>query len=287
MSKRHSLILCFTLVIHALCTAQGLRPSVRIKVLPPGQKKQFDLYLLIGQSNMAGRGYPEPEDTTADKRVLCLNKSGEWEEAKEPIHFDKPIAGVGPGLAFGKAMIRNSKNSIGLVPCAVGGSGIQYWEPGAFYPATKTKPYNDAIARVKVAMRHGILKGVIWNQGEADANAEKSAAYAANLKTLIYNLRADLGMPDMPFVAAQLPNFQIYKVDKQGKPATNYDAIKVNAAIAQLKETILNYDFVTSENTQDRGDQLHYNAASARLMGERYASSMKNLLKKAASYKPQ
>jgi len=86
---------------------------------------RFCLYLLIGQSNMAGRGEVEPEDRVAHPRVLALDRENRWAPAVEPIHFDKPIAGVGPGRAFGVAMAeRDPSVRIGLIPCAAGGSPI-------------------------------------------------------------------------------------------------------------------------------------------------------------------
>ncbi|GAA4778362.1 hypothetical protein GCM10023231_01140 [Olivibacter ginsenosidimutans] len=68
---------------------------------------------------MAGRGYPEAVDTIAHASVLRLNQESEWEEAKDPLHFDKPVAGVGPGFEFGKAMADADTSAvIGLIPCA-------------------------------------------------------------------------------------------------------------------------------------------------------------------------
>ena len=89
------------------------------------------LYLLIGQSNMAGRGRVVAEDKTPHPRVFVLDKADEWAPAVDPLHFDKPFAGVGPGLAFGKAMAEADPEArIGLVPCAAGGSPISVWRAG-------------------------------------------------------------------------------------------------------------------------------------------------------------
>src|SRR5690348_16838983 len=64
-----------------------------------------EIYLLMGQSNMAGRGKVEAEDQPNDPRLLVFDRDGKWATAAEPLHWDKPkIAGVGPGLAFAKAM---------------------------------------------------------------------------------------------------------------------------------------------------------------------------------------
>ncbi|MFC1509000.1 sialate O-acetylesterase, partial [Candidatus Omnitrophota bacterium] len=54
-------------------------------------KEQFHLYLLIGQSNMAGRGEVGDQDRQSHPRVFTLNKDNIWIPAADPIHFDKPI----------------------------------------------------------------------------------------------------------------------------------------------------------------------------------------------------
>ena len=81
---------------------------------------QFHLYLLIGQSNMAGRGSVDAESKAAHPRVLMFDNNREWVPATDPLHFDKAVAGVDPGLAFGKQMAEeDSKVLIGIIPCAV------------------------------------------------------------------------------------------------------------------------------------------------------------------------
>jgi len=273
------LLLWSLLLIFMQVEAQRVRPKERKIVQPPANKTKFHLFLLVGQSNMAGRGYTEAVDTLVHPHVLRFNKDGEWEEAKDPLHFDKPIAGVGPGLAFGKAMAdADTSVIIGLIPCAVGGSGIDYWQEGAYYPATKTHPYDDALLRAKKAMQTGTLTGIIWHQGEADSKPASCLVYEAKLKALIATFRKDLGKPMLPFVAGQLPDFQIYKQDSVGHKTINRSAIKVNEAIAAVKESVRNYGFVKANNTQHRGDVLHFSAASARLMGRRYAKEMMDIV---------
>src|SRR5689334_2300859 len=68
-------------------------------VLPA--KENFYIFLLAGQSNMAGRGFVEGEDTVSSPRVLALNKNNEWVYAKEPLHYYEPgRTGLDCGLAF-------------------------------------------------------------------------------------------------------------------------------------------------------------------------------------------
>ncbi len=100
--------------------------------------RQYHLYLLIGQSNMAGRGELDEESRQAHPRVFMLNREGVWVPATDPVHFDKSIAGVGPALSFGKAMAMASPRAkIGLVPGAVGGTSITLWAPGRQDPVTR------------------------------------------------------------------------------------------------------------------------------------------------------
>ena len=248
--------------------AQSVQPRQRVVVAPPVRKEKFQLYLLIGQSNMAGRGAVEAQDTVPNSHVLRLNPAGQWEVAKDPLHFDKPVAGVGPGLAFGRAMAaRDTSVFIGLIPCAVGGSGIDTWVPGAYFDGTKTHPYDDALARARTALATGTLAGIIWHQGESDTSPDKSAAYAVKLMSLIAQLRTDLQAPTVPFVAGQLPAFPQGTTDAAG-------VARINAALAELNKTMPYYTYAPATGTTDRGDHLHLDAASARLMGQRYAAAM-------------
>ena len=61
-----------------------------------GAQGNMDLYLLIGQSNMAGRGVLTDSNRISADGIFKLDAAGEWQVAEEPIHFDKPsIAGAG------------------------------------------------------------------------------------------------------------------------------------------------------------------------------------------------
>lgn len=271
-------LLLLALLPAAGVRAQALKPRLRQVVTPPTRKDKFQLYLLVGQSNMAGRGAVEAQDTLPNRHVLRLNPAGKWEVAKDPIHFDKSVAGVGPGLTFGHLMAaQDTSVTIGLIPCAVGGSGIDVWTPGAYYDGTKTHPYDDALARAKIALQNGTLAGIIWHQGESDSNPEKSALYQQKLKILIKKLREDLQAPNVPFVAGQLPAYQINKPGTDGLPHVNDSAVRINEAVAGLQKQVPNYAFVTAEGTADIGDHTHFNAVSARLMGQRYAAAMQQL----------
>ena len=271
-------LLLLALLPGAGLRAQPLKPRLRQVVMPPARRENFQLYLLIGQSNMAGRGAVEAQDTVPNRHVLRLNPTGQWEVAKDPMHFDKPVAAVGPGLTFGRLMAAaDTTVTIGLIPCAVGGSGIDAWTPGAYFADTQTYPYDNALARARTAMQTGTLAGIIWHQGESDSNPEKSARYQQKLKQLIQQLRADLHAPAVPFVAGQLPAFQINKPASDGRLQVNDAAVRINQALTSLPKEVPNYAYISAEGTADIGDHTHFNAASARLLGQRYAAAMRRL----------
>ncbi len=230
----------------------------------PTPNPNFHLYLLIGQSNMAGRGAVDAESKNTDSRVQMLTKDLTWKTAADPLHFDKPVAGVGPGLAFGKRMAEAYPHvRIGLIPCAVGGTSIKVWGPGAEDNATKTHPYDDMLKRVHEAQKVGVLKGIIWHQGEADRGASKT--YGQSLTGLIELLRKELNAPDVPFVAGELSNFNTNSQASTGR---------FNEVVQGMAKTVKNYACASVEGLNHKGDHLHYNAESARILGKRYAEKM-------------
>lgn len=238
-------------------------PYVRSQ--PAVSRNSFHLYLLVGQSNMAGRGEVETQDKTPHPRVWVLNKDNKWQPAVEPLHFDKPeIAGTGPGFSFAKKIAAMDSNvAIGLIPCAVGGSAIRFWLPSEFYGATKSYPYDNAIARTKIALQDGMLRGILWHQGESDSDSANSKMYGEHLKRLVAQFRLDLDADSVPFIAGTLPEFFIAR-----RP---YAEI-INQAIIQLPQTVPNTRVVSSSGLGHKGDETHFNTPSARRLGERYAA---------------
>lgn len=232
----------------------------------PGRSGSMHLFLLAGQSNMAGRGRVADEDRTAHPRVRMFSRDSQWVSAIEPMHFDKPIAGVGPGRSFGVAIAdADASIDVGLVPTAVGGSPVTAWEPGVLYPETGAHPWDDSIRRAKAAMQAGQFKAILWHQGEADANPGAAPLYEQRLRALIARFRTELGNPSLPFIVGQLGRFP-------GRTWT--DAyIQVDAAHRRIAADVPNVAFVSSDGLGDNGDNLHFSADAAREFGRRYAAA--------------
>lgn len=229
--------------------------------------KEIDIYILMGQSNMAGRGaVTEQYAEQQHPQVTMLNQAGEWVAAKHPLHFDKPtVAGVGPGLSFGMAMAEATPDvTIGLVPCAVGGTPISTWSPGAYDKNTDTHPYDDAEKRIRQAMKTGTVKGIIWHQGEGDSNEKSAQVYLDNLQKLIDRVRELVGDPELPFVAGQLARYR-----------NTYQL--VNSELEKLEVTVPYTALVSSEGLWHHGDETHLDSPSASEFGRRFAQGMLNL----------
>lgn len=225
----------------------------------------MDIYLLIGQSNMAGRADIEVQDTDTLNGVFLFTglEDNEWEPAANPINKYSTIRKglglqkLGPGYYFAKEISKmNQGKQIGLVVNAKGGTAISEWMPG-------TEFYAEAIARAKQAMKSGTIKGIAWHQGESDVS--RTDVYMGEVEELIQSLRKDLGDENIPFVAGQLSEDKIER--KQ-----------FNDMILGLPQKVKNTGVVLTEGTTTI-DETHFDSESQRLLGKRYAEEMQKLIK--------
>ena len=239
---------------------------------PLPSKDKFQLFLLVGQSNMAGRGVVEAQDKEINPRVLMLNKEGQWVPAVDPLHFDKAAAGVGLGKTYGEIIAKATPGvTIGLIPCAVGGSPIDAWKPGVYYPATKSHPWDDMVKRVELALPAGTLKGILWHQGESDSLPGLAENYAAKLHDLVKRLRKLVNSPAVPFIAGQMGMFD-------GVPWSS-EKVLVDKALRELPKQMPHTAFVTAEGLHHKGDKVHFDSAAYRELGKRYASAFLQMTK--------
>jgi hypothetical protein len=221
--------------------------------------KDMKLFLLIGQSNMAGRGKVEEQDKVENPNIFMLTKDLKWVVAKDPVHFDKGAAGVGLCSEFARDLHKaDPKSNIGLIPCAMGGSSLDQWQPG--------KPlYTTAVTRAKEALKQGKLAGILWHQGESDAKPELIATYPARFETMITQLRKELGAENVPVLIGEV-------IPGHGK----HD--EVNVALAETAKKTSNAVLVSSADLGKK--QLHYDSADYRALGKRYAEAFLKMVKK-------
>jgi len=220
-------------------------------------KEKLHVYLLIGQSNMAGRAPFTEDEAKAIPRCFLLNGEDKWEPATNPFNRYSTIRkGLGmqkmnPGYWFAQRMLEAEPGiSLGLVVNAKGGTRIEQWGKG-------TKFYDDAVRRAKAAQKTGTLKGILWHQGES--NQGNPDGYLGQLEKLVKDLRNDLGTPDLPFVAGQVKDLE-----------------PINKQIAKLPETVDATGFVSSEHLTTM-DRWHFDAKSMKTLGEGYAEEILKL----------
>ena len=131
-------------------------------------------FLLIGQSNMAGRGFVHEVPSIYNERIEML-RNGRWQMMTEPINYDRPVAGVSLAASFAEAWCRmNPDEKIGLIPCAEGGSSIDEWE-------TEGVLFRHAVSEAKFAVENSELAGILWHQGESDSDSGKYKTYYEKL----------------------------------------------------------------------------------------------------------
>lgn len=215
--------------------------------------------LLIGQSNMAGRGYLHEVTPIYNENIFML-RNGRWQIMTEPIHFDRSVAGVGPAASFAQAWCNANKNEqIGLIPCAEGGSSIDEW-------SKESTLFRHAVSEAKFAMENSELIAILWHQGESDGRSKKYKNYYHKLNILVNSFRKELGDLEVPFIVGGLGNY----LGKSGfgRSCVEYDLI--NQELLKYVENNRNCYFVTGEKLYPNPDGIHINAESQRRFGIRY-----------------
>ncbi len=260
------------------------------------------LVLLVGQSNMAGRGYADADDLAIIPHLVMIRPDHHWQPAVEPITRDryvvglwsaqgkklpleKPfdiivpepgqkVRGVGLGRTFGRLLLaENPGKTVGLIPCAVGGTPIAAWMPGGIDPADhKTCPYDQAIAKAREAQKSGKIVAVLWHQGESDASRQ-TPEYREKLQTVISNFRRDLNLgAEVPFIAGSLADFYPEKIQ---------DHVElVEQALAEIAASDPSFRYVSAKGLKHVGDRVHFDTASQHELGRRYFEAYRQFCQK-------
>jgi hypothetical protein len=238
----------------------------------------FHVFLLIGQSNMEGQPQPQAEDRTTNERVKvlaynnCSNLSrtyNEWYTAAPPLH--SCFAGVGPGDYFGRALAAAyPEATIGLVPCAISGVDIDFFRKGVISARRaefRIPPdnhwegaYEWVIERARLAQRSGVIRGIIFHQGESDTG---QSVWADEVREMVTDLRTDLGLGDVPFIAGEL----LY-----GGCCASHNPI-----INRLPDVITNTAVISASGLMG-ADTAHFDLAGQREFGARYGQKMIEML---------
>lgn len=233
------------------------RPSVI-----PSQKNIW-IFIMAGQSNMAGRGFVEPRDTLTDSRILAIDRNGQLILAKEPLNLNEPsMVGLDCGMSFARAMLKHVPKDISILVLhtAVGGSSIQKWIDDSIH--REVPLLTNFKQRVQQAKQYGEVKGILWHQGESDANEKGIPVYTANLKKLFDQFRTICGDPSLPIVMGELGYFS---------QTSHASFMSINALMHQYKQMDSDAAVVSAKRLDHKGDFLHFNTVGQRKLGVRYA----------------
>lgn len=265
--------LAFILLIFLGCSVSNhdfQEKENRTSELEIPSRDKLWIFMMAGQSNMAGRGKIEPQDKILNDRILTINSENEIVVAKEPLHFYEPSgAGLDCGISFGTEMLRQVPEDISLllVPTAVGGSSIEQWIHDEEHRGVIL--LSNFQRRMKAALEHGVLKGVLWHQGEADAHhADKIQSYRENMETLFTKFRRIAIHDSLPIVVGKLG---AYSVNQE-----SWDQINTSIETYVLSDEYA--EIVETSDLEDRGDKIHFNSAAQRTLGKRYAATILTLI---------
>lgn len=243
-----------------------------------------DLWILAGQSNMQGVGN-NIDFAIPSERVHVFAMNDEWRVAEEPLHRlgeSRDIVhsnvqdekermtlvqdvtgwtkGAGLGLPFAKEMTRRTGRPIGLVPCAHGGTSMSQWDP-AQRDAGGNSLYGAMLRRF--AATGGKVRGILWYQGESDANPDDAPKFLGRFLSFVQAVRDDFGAPELPFYYVQIGRFVT-----EGDPVF-WNTIQV----MQLKaETVLQHSGMVAAVDLPLDDAIHVGTDGLKILGNRLAN---------------
>ena len=264
-----------------------------LAITPMAARADTYVFLLAGQSNMAGRGNNADIAYVADARIrsyddgLAGNPAG-IATAGYTLRHDKWGSAsqtwrVGPGTFFASALLPTlgAGDSILLVNRAWGGTSSAQWQPGAGLPTgvdyvAANNLYNTALNDFHAAMNAvtagggtARVGGILWLQGETDAtNGVAVSAYHSNTVNTLDGLRDaidttyGIGNDATRIVIGQI-----------GTWYANGDAYRNEQTIiaGELGAGLASSTGLTARSTFDTN--THFDATSQQIMGGRMASA--------------
>ncbi|MGQ1945743.1 sialate O-acetylesterase [Geofilum sp. OHC36d9] len=218
--------------------------------------EELDIFLALGQSNMAGRADIGDNTDTLNGAYL-LNSEDVWTPAVNPMNIFSNIRKspedqkLGPSWSFVKTISKYVENPVCIITNARGGTSITAFAKGGTY-------YEPLMTRISKANDFGTVKGAIWHQGESNSN--NFGSYLELLNSLVGDMREAVNN-DFYFVAGQLGGWY-----------SKYESFNTN--LTNIQSVISNSDYVVNDRLWHIGDSTHFNTSSQLLLGARYAQKV-------------
>ena len=217
-------------------------------------------FLLIGQSNMAGRGFLD-EAAPLEKEHIRVLRNGRWQPLYRPVNCDRPFSGSSLAESFAQSYARDHQVTVGLIPCADGGTSLNQWREGSLL-------FDHAVYQARLAQRTSTIAGVLWHQGESDCFIDLAKTYKDRFSVIMDAFRKELDLYDVPFILGGLGDFlanHTLFLDTE-----NYDYKLVNKQLKEIADTTPMVGFVSAEGLTSKEDNLHFNTEALYEFGLRY-----------------
>ena len=280
----------------------------------PESKTVWQVYLLAGQSNMDGYGYvrelDEPYRRPSDKVWIYTGQTTPDESPATGTGLWSPLeAGYGTGfatdgrvnrlsdrfgpeLSFGQTLAALQPDArIALVKYSFGGTALAHgvgfgnWDPDS-RDGHHANQYDHALATLREALaiddidrdgRRDVLvpAGIVWMQGESDANAGQAVAdaYAYNLKRMMDLLRAALRVDDLPVVIGRITDSGM---DDDGVMMDYIATVQEPQARFVADDACAAY-VVATDDFDHLDDMWHYDTEGFIGLGTAFAAAMHGL----------
>lgn len=214
--------------------------------------------LIIGQSNMAGRGFFD-EKVDIDESRIKVMRNGRWWEFFRPVNPDRPFSGVCLAESFAEKYAGKFGVDVGIIPCADGGTSLEQWKEGSLL-------FDNAVNCARLASRTSHIAAVLWHQGEADSHDHLWPTYRERFEKIVSALRREAGLENVPFIVGGLGDF----VERCEMFPELKNFRHVNAALRETAEHDPMMGFASAEGLTSNPDSLHFNAKSLHEFGGRY-----------------
>lgn len=216
--------------------------------------------LIIGQSNMAGRGFPG-EVKPIDNRDLYVLRNGRWWPMYTPVNPDRVTAGVNLVETFARRYADEHGVEVGVIPCADGGTSLDQWAEGGVL-------FDHAVYMTELAQRTSTVVAILWHQGESDCHPELVPLYEEKLTRIFAALREKTGLRDVPILVGGLGD---YLVNYHPELECFWNCVKkVNNSLQKMANDDPLIGFVSAEGLGANPDNLHFSAKALREFGHRY-----------------
>ncbi|CAZ97644.1 sialate O-acetylesterase [Zobellia galactanivorans] len=249
-----------------------------------GQENQelpVKVFILGGQSNMDGTGksedLPEKYRSHPDEVMIWDNKKEKWVSLGTDSFSERRKFKFGPEIAFSHLMAKKFPNhTIAIVKTSGGGTKLwKHWLPGQPMYTRFLKNMDNALQNLKGQGVAYEVSGMLWMQGESDAETlEWANAYEENLKVLYKDVRKETGKKNLPIVMGRI------SIGLLRKTPWNFDHTEVvQAAQDKVAAEDKNVFIINTDKLETLNDNTHFNSESNIWLGEKMGKLMWKALK--------